>query len=314
MANTFQGFAIANNLSESKLDEDAISNLAGSPVGNDIKLFFNNTKNISTLEVTSAEITGPTITFNDPNLFSVFSNKTKISVLSSTYYVKNSDGLTTFQLSTNPNLIDTVTSPPTGRYVRSDEVTQKNLSNYSATRREAGGTSSQTGNNEFFSESVSVLLNYLTPKGLLEQVDANIDAYRFRVSKTLSKTTNFLGSKPLRSTGVVIIKDPDNVNSGGFNDNSPGLFIYDKISNSAIRAFSSNQNPWEGLTSYIQTVSSDITVGRLIVDNTTGGILFELKDPAIKSTVTSSVVRTTFTHKLPITINGELYNICLRLN
>lgn len=314
MANTFQGFAIAKNLSESTLDEDVISNLAGSPVGNDIKLFFNNTKNTSTLTVTPAEITGSTITFNDPNLFSVFSNKTKVSVLSATYYVKNSDGLTTFQLSTSPTLSDTVASPPTGLYVRSDEVTQDNLSNYSAVRREAGGSSTQTQNNEFFSEGVSVLFSSLTPRELLEQVDANIDAYRFRVAKTLSKTTNFLGLKSLRSTGVVIIKDPDDVNSGGFNDNSPGLFIYDKTSNSAIRAFSSNQNPWEGLASYIQTVSTDITVGRLVLDNTTGGIVFELKDPAIKSTVTSAVVRTTFTHKLPITINGELYNLCLRLN
>ena len=308
MANIFQGFTIANNLSESKLDEDIISNLAGTPVGNDIKLFFNNTKNVSTLVVTSAEITGSTITFNDQNLLSVFSNKTKISVLSSIYYVKNSNGLTTFQLSTNPNLSDTVVSPPTGLYVRSDEVTRENLSNYSAVRRAVtNGTSDST-------QSVSVLLNDLTPKGLLEQIETNIDAYRFRVSKTLSKTVNFLSSKSINSTGVVIIKDPDNVNSGGFNDSSPGLFIYDKISNSAIRAFSSNQNPWEGLTSYIQTVSSDITIGRLIVDNTTGGILFELKDSSIKSTVPSAVVLTTFTHKLPITINGELYNICLRLN
>ena len=314
MATTFQGFALAKNLAESTLDEDVISNLAGSPVGNDIKLFFNNTKNTSTLTVTSAEISGSTILFNNPNLFSVFSNKTKISVFTNIYYVKNSNGLDTFQLSTKADLSDTVSSPPIGIYVRSDEVTQDNLSNYSAVRREAAGLSTQTGSNQFFSSNVSVLLSANTPKTLLGLIDVDLDAYRFRVSKTLSKLSNFLGAKTLRSTGVTIIKDPDDVNSGGFNSGSPGLFIYDKVSNSTIRAFSSNQNPWEGITSYLQTTSSDITIGKLILDNTTGGILFELKDPTIKSTVTAAPAGTGFTHKLPITVNGELYYACLRLN
>jgi len=315
MATTFQGFALAKNLQEVSLDEDVISNLAGSPVGNDIKLFFNNTKNTSTLTITLENIVGSTIIFNDPTVFAVFTNKTKISVVTDVYYVKNSNGINTFQLSTKEDLSDTVLIPPTGIYVRPDEVTQDNFSNYSAVRREVSDRLDREDNNDFFLENISVLLDGgVSPRSSLEIIDTTLDAYQFRSSRTLNKVSNFLGSKFLQSSGVVFIKDPDDINSQGFSSDTPGLFIYDKTSNSAIRAFNSNQNPWEGLTEYLQTTSTDITVGRLVLDNTTGGILFELKDPTIKTIVPAAVTRTTFTHKLPVSVNGEIYYLCLKLN
>lgn len=313
MARAFQGFTIAKNLAESTLDNDVLSNLAGQPIGNDITLLFNNTRNTSVISVASENISGASITFTDPNVLSVFSNKTRVTVGTSIYYVKNSNGVNVFQLSSKSDLTDTVSSPPVGLYIRSDEVTAENLSNYSAVRREVSGKNSQTGADTFFTEGVSVLLGGDTPKTLLGIIDSNIDAYRFRTSKTLSTISDFTGSKPLLAAGTVIIKDPDNINVGGFSNSTPGLFIYDKVSSSVIRAFSSNQNPWEGLTEYLECKSTEITVNNLVLENTTAGISLQLKDPTIKSTSTATAVRANYTHKLPIKINGELFYLCLKL-
>lgn len=399
MALSLQGFAVAKNLSESVLDEQVLSILAGAPIGTDIQLLFNNTKNTSTLTVTGANISGSTITF--PNAYAVFTNKTQLTINGDTYYVKNSNGLTQFQLSTLADLSNTVTSPPTGTYIRSDEVTQDNLSNYSAVRREAGPTYTSNDNQlggPNTNQDYTVDIYNITPKNLLASIDANIDAYNFKVGGSLSKTSNFSGSKSLVSTGLVIIKDPDNINNTlGFSNTSPGLFIYDKQSSSVIRAFSSNQNPWEAVTvsstlaivnyistgtttitgtllstagyavgntititgavgteqaklngtwtiasvpttttftfvvssapaaatysssigtttigvGYLQTTSSDITVGKLVLANSVTGVSIQLKNSTIKTAVSATNTKATFNYKLPVTINNEIYYLCL---
>jgi hypothetical protein len=315
MALSLQGFAIAKNLSESILDEQVLSVLAGTPIGTDIQLLFNNTKNTSTITVTSTDISGSTILF--PDAYAVFTNGTLLTINDSKYYVKNSNGITQFQLSTLADLSTTVAVPPVGVYTRSDEVTQDNLSNYSAVRREAGPTYTSNDNSigglaDETSYTVSIYSQ--SPQAVLAAIDTNVDAYNFKVLNSLNKSADFVGSKSLVSTGSVIIRDPDNINNTlGFSNTSPGLFIYDKQSSSIIRAFSSNQNPWEAITSYLQTTSSNITTGKLSLVNTTTGVNIQLKNSTMKSSVTAANVKSTFTHKLPVTVNGETYFLCLKL-
>lgn len=315
MALSLQGFAIAKNLSESILDEQVLSILAGAPIGTDIQLLFNNTKNTSTMTVLSTDISGSTIIF--PDAYAVFTNGTPLTINNTAYYVKNSNGLTQFQLSTLADLSTTVASPPVGVYTRSDEVTQDNLSNYSSVRREAGPTytsndNSITGPGDNAGYTVNIYSQ--APQAVLAAIDTNTDAYNFKVLNSLNKISDFTGAKSLVSTGSVIIKDPDNINNTlGFSNTSPGLFIYDKQSSSVIRAFSSNQNPWEAVTNYLQTTSNDITVGKLVLVNTSTGVNIQLKNSTMKTTVTVANVKSTFTHKLPVTVNGETYFLCLKL-
>jgi hypothetical protein len=110
--------------------------------------------------------------------------------------------------------------------------------------------------------------------------------------------------KDIKFEGTVIIKDPValNVNTAGLaNEKSPGVFIGDT------RAFSSDNNPWSEVGSALQTSSTEVSVAELNFDNSAGTIIIE----GITADSDSSVLATTFTHKLPVVINGETYYLLL---
>lgn len=314
MALSTQGFTIRNNLSEAFFDRTIFNNLAGSPQGSDITLLFNNKRNTSSLTVTSQNITGNNVAFTNTN--AVFSNRTAIKVNTSTYYVKNSNGIDTFQLSSLPDLSNTV-APPTGTYIRSDEITLSNISNLSAKRRPALGNSDSNLSDFNIGNTIYYLFER-SQKALLLDTEANLGFYKFRSSKSLNKKANFLGEKPLTLNGLLIIKDPDGVNQlpSGLTNTSPGLFIYNSDTNSGIRAFSSSSNPWEDpspSTGYLETTALQFTAGKLTISNPAGLVIQPKGSVTLStSTTTTSISTSTFTHKLPVTINGELYYLCLR--
>ena len=94
-----------------------------------------------------------------------------------------------------------------------------------------------------------------------------------------------------------------NVNTVGLaSEKSPGVFI------GTTRAFSSDNNPWSEVGSALQTSSTEVSVGELNFDNSAGTIIIE----GITADSDSSVLATTFTHKLPVVINGETYYLLLR--
>jgi hypothetical protein len=93
------------------------------------------------------------------------------------------------------------------------------------------------------------------------------------------------------------------------------LFIYNKETNSGIRAFSSSFNPWESSGGYLQTVSLQITSGKLTINNQ-AGLVLQPKGSAILSQNVSppaQISDTTFTHKVSVIINNEIYYLCLKL-
>lgn len=401
MSVAFQGFEINKNLIESELDRSNLNNLAGAPAADDIGLFVNNNRNTSVLTITSDNLidtTGDNIkdTVYIDGGRAVFTDKTELFINGVAYYVKNSNNVDSFQLSSMRDLSDTVV-PITGDYIRYDAVSLQNLSNISRFRRlsELNRTDSDRKLG-FLSYAESVFLGNSTPKQLLEAIEADLDFYKFKSLKSVSKLSNFSGSKLMNAYGYVLIEDPDNLNDSGFTNSTPGLFIYNAATKSGIRAFSSNENPWLDVTlpisltnitggsgytngtytsvpltpvtgvvtenpvatitvsggavtavsitnygsgftaftsftaaaasiggtgsgfsvpvgTYLQTTSTKVTIGSMNITNGSNGIVITEKNAVVKSSVTLQDITTTvFTHKTPITINGQTYYLCLK--
>jgi hypothetical protein len=310
MSVAFQGFELSKNLSESVNDGQILNNLAGSPMGADITLLFNNKRNVSTITVTSANIQGSLISFVDRE--SVYANKTKITVNGSVYYIKDSNFINQFRLSNNKELNDTVSNPPVGDYLRSDEVTFQNIINYGQSRTFPGIDVDR------FGPSGGNFQSTADPKTSIESIEKKLDFYDFRFQKSIKNNFDFFGRELILINGVVRIKDPDGKNNLSINDSldprKPGLFIYNEAEGKGIRAFSSSENPWADKTTFLECSSSNVTIGDLFFDVVTQGIRFTSKNSAVLANdVTSQIVNPNFTHKIQVSINNEIYFLCLRL-
>ena len=313
MAIAFQGFAIEENLSEAKNDRAILNNLGGAPLGDDISLLFNNTRNTSSIVVTELNIQGSTIKI--PDSLAVFSNKNKVTVGTSTYYVRNSNGVDEFSLSTLSTLDDLVFEPPAGTYIRSDEITFENITNFSIVRRnpDVNRVDADTELGFLNTSSSNALLSSEDAKTILESTEANVDFYKYRLGASLKSDQNFLGNRVLTSTGSVIIKDPNNINSGGLSNSGPGLFIYNPDTGSGIRAFSSNSNPWTEVGVNLEADTTKVTIKNLNVDFDQITLLSKGSAVLAEDVTSSPINSTNFTHKLPVKINGEIYYLCLKL-
>jgi hypothetical protein len=321
MAGAFQGFAVKSNLSESTSDRQIITNLGGSPLGDDITLLYNNKRNKSSITVTSDNIALDNyIRFNETDISAVFSNKTKLTINNQIFYVRDSNGLNEFRLSTNSNLSD-IAAPLVGVYTRSDAITLENISNFSKIRRSTDVNAVQTETLTGFLNQSASILGSESPTDLLETMEANLDFYKFRSTKSITKVTNFLSSNPNIIRGYVRIQDIDNLNSAGLTNNTPGVFIYNPGTGAGVRAFSSSDNPWSQNSPYLESSSNNINIGTLRsatwVEGTTynaRAFSLTLKNSSIAPTVTETTIvsKTNFTHKVPVIINNETYYLCLK--
>ena len=398
MAIAFQGFALKKNLEENELDIDAINNLGGSPIAADLALFVNNNRNTSSMIIDSSYVNGTVITIPGDS-YAVFSNRTEVTINGETYYVKNSNGINSFELSTRntpPYTVDDTVTPPfnggsTIELIRSDAITAQHLSNFSLPRRntDIDRTDDETKLGYLNSNRATLLSSGANSIAALNAVEDNLDFFNFKKEKAMVKNSTFTGRKVFYSNGCIVIRDPDNINNAGLNNNSPGLFIRDPIGGANIRAFSSSENPWVETTvdnqDYLATKAVEITCGNLVIDNPAGGADIRLKSSDIVKTLStvnltgnlnstantttitnispttenltvgmtltkvsgtgafggvtiitridgpsSITIRSTtantagsitfeqkyysqnFTHKLPVTINGEIYYLCLK--
>lgn len=300
----YQGFSLKNNLSESTLDRNILNNLGTSPIADDLSLLFNNKRNTSEIVVTQENIIGDKVKFS--NSVSVYSTRTKITVNNSIFYIKDSNGVDQFRLSTVSTLNDTVANPPIGKYVRVDEITFENFINFSLKRKSENNLNTSEDETENLLRSVS-------PIKYLQDTETNIDSYKFKQLNSLSKKNDFTSSKTMSFDGLTIVNDIDNLNAGGYSNVSPGLFIYDPISQSKIRAFSNNENPWaiSGDNTALETTSTNVTIGILTINNS-NGIVITLKNSTMKTSNSNASVLQTFTHKIPIKVNGEVYFLFLK--
>ena len=305
MAIQNQGYRKDLNLDETTNDTQALNNLAGAGIAADLRIIQNNLRNESTL--TYESISNGFFTFSEP-VQSIFTNDDVVSVASTVsfastslqpsvdYYICNSNGETQFKISTTSSTssvgVSTISisgtpSPAAFDIVRKNPVHKENLINYIMPEvQDAFGEFSWTSdiNNSF------------------DVAGSNVDTAKYFISKKYRNFNDTTTDREIKYEGTVTSADPDNLNSGtsGLSDpKSPGVFIGDT------RAFSSNDQPWTETGSSLQTSSSEVSVGDLTF---LGDIKIEGISPVAQS---SNVNVTSYTHKLPVVIDGVTYYLLL---
>ena len=321
MAGQYQGFVIVRNLEENPIDRNALNNLGGSPIADDINLFINNKRNVSTLSVALSNINSTTnkISYVDRDV--VYTTGTKVIHKTDglIYYIKNSNGLNEFQLSEDELLQTTVPLNSTfvGDYERSDEVTFENITNLKKTRRLA---INQTNDQKdpYIPDAFSAVV-----KDEIAASENNIDNYLNVKSNALVSDKTFSSDINFYNVGHFRITDPDGLNNTNLSTTSgPGIFIYNSVSGTKVRAFSDTQNVWENNigSTYLQTTASKITMGALKIESPSSVFTIQQKTGSTQDIVISATTPTNITtiepnavfrFKMKISINDEDYFLCL---
>ena len=303
MAKKNQGFRKDLNLEETIIDSVAINNLAGAGIADDLGIIQNNLRNISTLScgiVTNGFFSFPNnqFVFTDDDIVGVSTNvaigATTLTV-DTEYFVCNSNGETQFKLSTTQSILGINTIIPSNvsvtgitiNFERKDAVIQDNILNYIQPQIQDTENFSYLGGGNINDTFKSVSSQNETARFFITQ--------KYRVDE--DRNTN----KNLNYEGTVSISDPVNlnVNSTGLSSaKSPGIYIGDT------RAFSSDNNPWSEIASALLTDSTEVSIAELNFAN-------NITISGITTTSATSVLATTFTHKLPVLINGETYYLLL---
>ena len=330
MVSAFQGFARNLNLSESATDRDILDNLGEEPIADDIVLFINNARNISSLTVIAdvpplGNINGSTIIFN-PNLQKfVFTNGTKITVNDITYYVGDSNNINSFRLYSNQSLTTLVLIPPSGIYKRSDLVSNSDILKLAPVRDKvvqnpalsqigisAIGTTVSLGN-EY--DSIIALMSSLGtrfPDDISEyfnEIERNIGVFEFKKKKSIISTQDFETTTAITLNGNIIVRDLDGTNSTTLSSTSgPGVFILNTANNTAQRIFSSNEDVWTNQITYLAVNSNEIAIGNLVFQE---GAIF-LRKGGLPIITAETALASEFTHYISATVNSEEYNILLR--
>ncbi len=298
-----QGFRRDLNLEENINDTQTLSNLGGSGIANDLRIIQNNLRNISTVSYESLSNgyfyfgSDSEFVFTDDDVITV--NKT-INVGTTTlipnqeYYVCNSDGETRFKLSTSPSNVGFSTinvssvSPTDFIFIRKDPVHQENVINFIKPEIQDPDNFNYLGDG-----SINNTIN---------SVQGSQETARFYIDKKYKGNADTITNRDINVEGSVIIEDPAKLNTGqsGLEDpKSPGIFIGNT------RAFSSDNNPWTKVGTALSTSSSEVSIGELYFAN-------NITISGLSTETASQVAVTSFTHKLPIVINGETYYILLR--
>ena len=296
-----QGFRKDLNLQENINDTLTVNTLGGAGIAADLRIIQNNLRNTSSL--TCSSISNGFFSF--PNNEFVFTNDDEVTVSTNInvgittlyagqyYYVCNSNTETQFKLSTNSStvglstIIVTSISPNTFNFIRSDAVHQQNILKFIKPQIQDTVNFNYLGNYNINSAFDAVLSNNQTAK--------------FYINKKYRGNNDTITNKDIKFEGTVIINDPANLNTGtaGLNTSkSPGIFIGDT------RAFSSDNNPWTKVGTALSTLSSSVSIGELFFAN-------NITITGISTEAATQVAVSSFTHKLPVVINGETYFILM---
>lgn len=305
MAIQNQGFRKDLNLSENENDTATLSNLGGSGIANDLRIIQNNLRNISTFSYSSLQDgyfyygESSDFVFTNDDIVTVNTDVTVgVTTLRSNeeYYVCNSDGLKQFKLSTTPSsvgvstILVTSVSPTSFYFIRKDAVYPSNVENF---------IKPQIQDNENFD-----YINYTgsSINNAIELVKSSHENSDFLINKKYKVLDDTISNEIIDIEGSITVDDPSSLNTTqtSLSDpKSPGVFI------SNIRAFSSDNNPWTQVGTALSTQSSEVSIGELyFYDN--------ISISGISTELSTQVAVTSFTHKLPVVINGETYFLLLR--
>ena len=309
-----QGFRQDLNFEENTNDVQALSNLGGVGIAGDLRIIQNNLRNTSSIGYVTFTATVAGISSSGSFVFpdnefvytkdDVVGVSKTVSVGSTSlfpgtdYYVTGSNAINRFQLSSTPSTSNlgiqkiSVTSVGTTdfSFIRKDPVNQPEIVNF---------IQPDIQDDEEFGSYLSGTIN-----DVFASTQQNIETGEYFVTKKYKGTGNTETSEDIKIEGTVNLFDPAsyNTNTSALSDpKSPGIFIGDT------RAFSSDNNPWSIDGTDLQTDSHEVSVGDLFFANniTITGLSNDYASG-------SEVDVTSFTHKVPVTINGETYYLLLK--
>ena len=312
MAIANQGYRKDLNLLETPNDFTALDNLGGVGISFDLQIIQNNLRNISTAGFST--LTDGFFDFGTTSNF-VYTNDDPIKFNTSvsfgattfnttdTFFICNSNGENKFKLSTTPSTSDTgintisitgTASTNIFNFTRSDVVTKENILNLIDPR------SLQDNNFGTIRDNLSIISAFDT-------VQENVENSKFFISRKYKGNADTTADRDIKVEGVVNVNDPVRFNDSvaDLSDaKSPGVFI------NSTRAFSSDNNPWDELgsadgTGTLSTDSLEVSVAELSLVNS-----ISIGGTSTNSETSSNV--TSFTHKLPVVINGETYSLLLK--
>jgi len=321
MAKENQGYISNLNLTETTNPSLAIANLAGVTIPADLKIIQNNLRNISTISYDTFSNDG---FFQFDNLEFVFTDDDKIKVSknvsigsttlnkNSNYFVCNSNGKNKFKISTTSSSVGFTTFDVTEvnknnfNFIRNDSVSFDNLINFN------DPSENNLNNDSIESNGQSTILDRSIfgtgperLKNAIEVTQDTVERSNFLIQQKYTKTRDIDTNEILKYEGILKIFDPVSFNSTTTNlgnVKSPGLFVGD------IRAFSSDNNPWTEESSALKSSSTAISINELFFYD-------QVQITGISTTSFASGISTnpnTFTHKLPIKVDGEIYYLLLK--
>ena len=309
-----QGFRQDLNFEENTNDVQSLSNLGGVGIAGDLRIIQNNLRNTSTIGYVTFT---PTVAGVDTSGSFVFPDRefvytkddvvgvsTSVSVGSTIltpgtdYFITGSNAFNRFKLSTTSSTsnlgIQTISITSVGRtdfsFIRKDPVNQPEIINF---------IRPDIQDDEEIGSYLSGSIN-----DTFDSTQQNGETADYFVSKKYKGTADTETTDEIKFEGTVNLFDPAsfNTNATALSDaKSPGIFIGDT------RAFSSDNNPWSIDGTDLQTDSHEVSVGELFFANniTITGIGADYASG-------SEVDVTSFTHKVPVTINGETYYLLLK--
>lgn len=223
-------------------------------------------------------------------------------------------------------------------------VTFENMTSFSVTREElndgSGGTGESTGGDgggtdQTGEDSESSILAPPTNLTFLKtndlgtlqgEIDSAVDTFYYKESRTIVSYKDNYFNRLIELNGVMYIANDSDVQYNDANKNTmPGLFIVSH--GEAVRAFSDTNNPWDTnltlpITDY-QGSSLSIPAITTVEDTESASVLnliFEGPNPALYTTEPANIktvsgadinVQENFTHKMPVTINGQPFFLLL---
>lgn len=258
--------------------------------------------------ISGGDVASATITYTS-NTNSVYTNDDVVTVSESVsvgsttlnagtdYFICNSNGISKFKLSfknsaDSTEVIDISSTPSQFNFIKREPVTRANLQNF---------IRPEIQDNVNFGSYLSSGIN-----GTLDNTQTKIENSNYFIGKKYKGTENTVTDTEIKFEGTVNIFDPGNFNSNSAAVGSdfatvisPGIFI------SGTRAFSADNNPWSIDGSFLQTSSEEITIGELLFGNNI------IIDGLAVNNSTDGKTAESFTHKVPVVVNGETYYLLM---
>jgi hypothetical protein len=308
-----QGFVKSSNLVESNtggLDRAILDNLGGPNISSDVLLLDGNTKFTAKLIASDYTVSGGIVFVNGSTSEGkvAFSNGTLLSHNGGAYQytVRNSNGVDRFQLYTSGNVLFN----PTGTLRRNDTVTGVHLSNLSR-KRLVTDVGSSTGIGVGLGSAD--LFNQQSINGQVSYINGQIALFYYKRGRVPLTYQNSTFNLPIRFNGAFRITNDANLDTNL--NTSPGLFIIDANSpgSSPIRAFSDTSNPWALASGALQTTETNAQCSVLKLQPTNPIVNINLDSTGNNHSVSQTNSVGSYTHKMPVLVNGQQYFLLLKL-